>query len=176
MKEQWRPVRGYPGYEVSDLGRVRSWRLGGPYGPKRRRSPLLRKLIPNPRTGGYLYVMLSIKGKVKLRQVHVMVLEAFVGRRPAGHETRHFDRDVTNNRLKNLVWGTRREQFEDQVRHGTDTRGVRNGNAKLSSAQVKTIRRMLAHGRQGMTIARRFKVSQATITRIKKGHRYAYEG
>ncbi len=172
MKEQWRAVRGYPGYEVSDLGRVRSWRLSG-RGSRKRHSPLLRKLIPNPRTGGYLYVMLSIKGKVKLRQVHVMVLEAFVGLRPAGHETRHLKRDVTNNKLNNLVWGTPREQFEDQVRHGTDTRGERNGRAKLTNQQAKTIRRLLAAGTAGTSLTKRFGVSAATITRIKKGQRYA---
>lgn len=171
--EQWRPVVGYDGYEVSDLGRVRSWRIGGSTGGGRRAHPLIRKLIANERTGGYLYVMLSVGGKVTLRQVHVMVLEAFRGLRSDGQETRHLDDTVTNNRLKNLVWGTRQEQFDDQVRRGTDTRGERNGAAKLSSVQVKEIRRLLAAGASGVSLTKRFGVSSATITRIKKGARYA---
>jgi hypothetical protein len=102
-----------------------------------------------------------------------MVLEAFVGPRPRGFETRHLDGDITNNRLGNLKWGTRREQFKDQVLHGTDTRGERNGNAKLKHSDAEEIRRLLADGRTGTALAERFGVSQATITRIKKGQRYA---
>jgi hypothetical protein len=103
-----------------------------------------------------------------------MVLEAFVGERPAGHESRHLDGRITNNRLTNLAWGTRREQFEDQVAHRTDTRADRNGAAKLTCAQVKAIRKLIGDGVETQTrIAERFGVSQATITRIKKGQRYA---
>lgn len=169
MKEKWLPVPGFDGYEVSDQGRVRSWR--GSKGTVRR-TPLIRKLQSNTRTG-YLYVMLSGQRKLYLRQVHVMVLEAFVGLRPHGFETRHLDRDITNNRLGNLRWGTPREQFEDQVRHGTDTRGERNGGAKLKNSDAKKIRRLLTKGHAGTVLAERFCVSQATITRIKKRQRYA---
>jgi len=117
--------------------------------------------------------MLSVEKQLKLRQVHVMVLEAFVGPRSEGQETRHLDGDITNNRLTNLVWGTRRDQFADQVLHGTDTRGARNGASKLSNDQVREIRDSLAAGHKGCALAERFGVGGATITRIKKGQRYA---
>lgn len=165
--ERWRPIPGFDGYEASNLGRVRSWRAR--YG--RRTRPLIRKLIPNVRTG-YLDVMLWGK-KPRLRKVSQLILEAFVGLRPAGYETRHLDGNITNNRLDNLAWGTRRNQFDDQVRHGTDTRGERNGGAKLSHVQVRIIRRMLKAGHVQTWVAKRFGVSDATVTRIKKGQRYA---
>jgi hypothetical protein len=169
--ETWKPVVGWLGYEVSDLGRVRSWKSRG-------RStnlpdvPRIRKLQKNPKTG-YLYVMLSEKGEHQLRQVHVMVLEAFRGPCPAGMESRHLDNDETNNCLGNLVYGTRRDQFDDQVRAGTDTRGERNGAAKLTNAQAVRIRERLAAGEKGSTLAREYGVLDSTITRIKKGARYA---
>lgn len=169
--ERWRSIPGFDGYEASDHGRIRSWRPSGP-GRGRRKQPLIRKLIPNVRTG-YLDVMLSVDGKFCLRKVSQLVLEAFVGPRPPGYETRHKDRDITNNRLKNLAWGTRREQFDDQVRHGTDTRGERNGAAKLTNRQAVEIRRRLRAGERGSDLAREFGVRDSTITRIKKGIRYA---
>jgi hypothetical protein len=171
MIEQWRPVVGFDGYEVSDQGNVRSWRSSG-RARARRLQPVTRKPQLNVRTG-YLYVMLSISGKVRLRQVHVMVLEAFVGFRPEKHETRHRDGNPTNNCLSNLLWGTRRDQFEDQVRHRTDTRGERNGAAKLTNAQAIEIRKRLKKGERGSDLAREFSVRDSTITRIKKGIRYA---
>lgn len=171
--ERWRPVVGYSGYEVSDHGRVRSWRVGGKgNGDKRRAEPRLRKAVRNTRTG-YLYVMLKGPSKLKLRQVHVMVLEAFVGPRPPRSETRHLDGDSANNRLYNLKWGTRRDQFDDQVRHKTDTRGERNGAAKLTNKQAIEIRKRLKSGERGSDLAREFGVLDSTITRIKKGVRYA---
>lgn len=171
MTERWRPIPRFEGYEASDRGRVRSWRAPG-RGECRRVHPLIRKLIPNVRTG-YLDVMLSVGGELRLRKVAQLVLEAFVGLRPTGYETRHLDGNITNNRLENLAWGTRQDQFNDQVRHGTDTRGERNGASKLSSTQVREIRRLLKAGHKGSDLARRFGVGDPTITRIKKGDRYA---
>lgn len=47
-----------------------------------------------------------------------MVLRAFVGEPPAGHECRHLDGDRQNNALDNLAWGTRAENVADTIRHG----------------------------------------------------------
>ena len=113
--EVWRPIfgRGYDGYEVSDHGRVRSYRYGK--SGRRRIVPVLRKLVPSVRYG-YLTVMFFIEKKYVLRNVHQLVLEAFVGPRPTGTETRHVnDRDVTNNLLSNLEWGTHRQNEADKV-------------------------------------------------------------
>lgn len=56
--------------------------------------------------------------------VHHLVMEAFVGPRPDGIETRHLNGDPADNRLSNLVYGTKAENTKDSVRHGT----YRNGN------------------------------------------------
>jgi hypothetical protein len=104
--ETWRAVPGREGeYEVSDIGRVRS--------------------LPRERTrGGVLKMPLSTRGyrRVNLRgkavHVHQLVLEAFVGPKPAGLEARHLDDDRLNNLASNLAWGTRKENYDDAVRHG----------------------------------------------------------
>lgn len=50
--------------------------------------------------------------------VHVLVLEAFEGACPPGHEALHDNDDPTDNRLTNLRWGTRSENLLDRVRNG----------------------------------------------------------
>jgi hypothetical protein len=66
--------------------------------------------------------------------------------------------------------GSHSENVGDQIRHGTDTRGERNGQAKLTREIAESIR---ASGEQGKDLAKRYGVSQATICRTRKGLRYA---
>jgi NUMOD4 motif/HNH endonuclease len=113
--ETWRPVMGYEGlYEVSDLGRVRS--LDRMTGRRLRRGRIL-KAIPQKR-GGHLHVSLCADGTEVVRHVHRIVLEAFVGPRPDGMETRHLDGDPVNNALTNICWGTYADNRQDMLRHG----------------------------------------------------------
>jgi hypothetical protein len=149
------------------MGRVRSWRKSGTSGTFLK-EPRLRK--PVPTVYGYMTLMFLIDKKRVLRYVHHLVLEAFVGPCPPGQETRHLDGNKENNALSNLVWGTHSENVGDQIRHGTDTRGERNGQAKLTREIAESIR---ASGEQGKDLAKRYGVSQATICRTRKGLRYA---
>lgn len=106
--EEWRPVPGFPGYEVSSLGRVVS---------KRRRCPQILK--PWLDSHGYPRVGLRTDDGRALRSVHVVVATAFLGPRPDGCEVRHLDGSPLNNTPENLAWGTRSENERDKVRHGT---------------------------------------------------------
>lgn len=105
--------------------------------------------------------------------VHHMVLTAFIGPKPEGKEARHRDGDPTNNALTNLRWSTHVENEKDKIGHGTHTRGERNGGAKLTQRQADSIRRRIANGEQARSIAREMGISEATVSRIKKGLRYA---
>ena len=75
-----------------------------------------RLLQPQLDTAGYLRVAL---GRHVYRRLHNLVLLAFVGPRPDGmEEIRHLNGIRTDNRLENLVYGTRSENQLDTVRHG----------------------------------------------------------
>ena len=106
-REDWIAVTGHPGYEVSNLGNVRSWKTYGSPAPR---------LLAKSEHGGYHVVSLSRC----VRRVHRLVLEAFVGKRPAGLLTRHLDGNATNNCLDNLRYGTPSENMRDRRTHGTD--------------------------------------------------------
>src|SRR4051794_38431819 len=103
-----------PGYCVGDDGSVWScvkWSRKGliKYGE-------WRQLKPHPQSRGHCTVEL---GRDNIRFIHRLVLEAFVGPCPDGLECRHLDGDPGNNLLSNLKWGTRLENFQDSVKHGT---------------------------------------------------------
>lgn len=141
--ERWLPVPGHEGlYDVSDLGRVRSFHAGRGKG---KRGGLLR---PAP-TGVYahLCVVLCQGGEAKTRLVHQLVLEAFVGPRPEGLEALHGPGGALDNRLRNLSWDTRQKnQGRDRVRDGTSNRGERQWQSKLTEADVIECRRRYADG------------------------------
>lgn len=103
--EEWRDIEGYPGYEVSSLGRVRS-----PRG--------VLKSYLNP--DGYRSLSICRDNKRYTKRVHRLVAEAFHGPRPHGQVARHVDGDSLNNLASNLRWGSPSENVQDSLRHGTN--------------------------------------------------------
>ena len=139
--EIWKPVPEYEGlYEVSDLGRVRSLpRLPRPgTGGASNLGGCVRKL---GLVNGYLCLLLSRFGVKKNYRVSRLVLTAFVGPPPEGYEAAHRDGVSTNNNLPNLAWKTPKENQADRLCHGTDNRGERHGESKLTAEAVLEIRR-----------------------------------
>jgi len=106
---EWRTVpRTNGSYEVSDEGEVRSMRRQGTAGGT------LKPYWDD----AYAVVNLHIDREQRHHFVHRLVLEAFVG--PGdGMDGRHLDGNPGNNSLSNLAWGTRSDNVNDSVRHGT---------------------------------------------------------
>lgn len=121
-QEEWRQIPGWPGYLVSDHGRVRS--------PHSWRGQPNRILLGNPSVQGYPTVTLCSAGERRRTRVHVLVAEAFLGPRPEGQVIRHLDGNQLNNRPENLRYGTPGENERDKVRHGTHPQAARTHCAK----------------------------------------------
>ena len=122
--ETWKSIPGYEGlYEVSDLGRVRSLDRIDTAGRRCKG----RVLKPRPNEWNRYSVYLCKDGYNRIRKVHQLVLEAFVGPRPEGYEACHKNDESTDNRLDNLYWGTREQNIADQKRNGKFV--SYNGNA-----------------------------------------------
>lgn len=114
MRERWAAISGFPGYAVSDLGRVRS--LERKAGNRVIPDLVLRQEIGR---AGYPRVNIRRDGRGVNRDVHVLVLEAFVGPRPTGMEGCHEDGIRSNCAASNLRWDTPSANRLDAVRHGT---------------------------------------------------------
>jgi len=167
MQETWRPVAGWPGYEVSDRGRVRSWKQRAPgrvWAEDRSQEPHI--LRPDTRNG-YLSVVLSDKALGRQwAAIHRLVLEAFVGPAPEGAQGAHGDGDRNNNTLRNLSWKTPVANNADKRLHGTHQHGELIGTAKLTFWQVAQIRRLRAAGEPCAAVAAAFGVCRNTVTNI----------
>jgi hypothetical protein len=174
--ECWRPVPDYEGhYEVSDLGRVRSLSRAVPAGQRGGqrivRERILALVAARTRRDGQsrFIVTLHKDGAKRWARVAHLVLEAFTGPRPVGHEGRHLDCDPSNNRHVNLAWGTPEQNRADSDRLGHYHRGEQHVGAKLTTAQVAEIRRLRAAKVTGAVIAAQFNVSNVLVYAIEKG-------
>jgi hypothetical protein len=167
--ETFRVIPDFPGYRVSDRGRVQScWKRGGIVSLMTDEWSDRKLELTKP---GYLMVGLVRDGKIYKRFVHVCVLEAFIGPCPEGMECRHLDGVKLNNHISNLQWGTKQENMADRKRHGHDPYrpGELNPLAKLTEEQVAEIRRLAAEGVPQKDIAPRFGVNPGTISQIVGG-------
>lgn len=153
--ERWLPVTDWPGYEVSDLGRVRSWK-GGQTSPRLLRAHACRR--------GYHRVQLCCRSQRRTMLVHRLVLMAFVGASPEGHECRHLNGDPSDNRLANLAWGTSAENERDKRSHGTIG----------TSISEETARDILAYEGTHAEARRAFGVSYLVAYRIRTGARWKH--
>lgn len=171
-KEVWAPVPGFNGaYEVSSLGAVRSW-ANGSWG--RREVPRAVKLIVDSR--GYPKVGLYANGSKCSQHVHVLVLLAFVGPRPLDAVACHANDIRTDNRLANLRWDTRTENWADGMRNGGAVlNGVRS-RAKLTREDLKRVKEMFANGKSNREIGRAFNISASRISDIRNGKAYTLPG
>ena len=163
--ERWLPVVGFPLYDVSDFGRVRSWAVRFKPPGTRAAEPRLVALSPAGRCG-HLTVGFGSNPQVR-KGVHVVVLSTFVGPCPVGMECRHLDGDPTNNRLDNLAWGTPLQNQHDRRRHGTAGR-------KLKEKQVLEIKERLAAGETVKELVAEYGVSPTTINNIRHGVIWSY--
>jgi HNH endonuclease/NUMOD4 motif len=170
--EVWRPVVGFESrYIVSNHGRVKALeRVVVRSTSKPYTVPECFIKTP-PNKYGYPECAPQTKGNVRTRLVHQMVLEAFVGPAKPGQVCRHLDGNPGNSRLDNLAWGTMAENSQDTIRHGRVKRGEDVHSAKLTEAQVTAIR---ADSRPQQSIARDYGVTQAHVSRIKSGERWAH--
>ena len=161
VEEEWRAIPGYDGYEVSNLGRVRSWRS--------RKEPVYLKPNPTGKQRKYLQVALYAEKRQHMFYVHVLVLTVFIGPKLEGMEACHNNGICTDNRLTNLRWGTNAENVEDRRIHGTVATGERHGFAKLTDTTAALALELLAHGVSHRTIAASLGVEKTAITSINLG-------
>lgn len=165
-EEEWRPVVGFDGYEVSSFGRVRSWKRCGS-GPPRAMTAWTEK-------DGYLMVNLRKDGKHWGRMVHRLVLEAFVGPCPEGLIACHGDGNPSNAHIGNLRWDSYTANAIDSIKHGTRPRGSVNPAALLVEQDVLAIVERLGRGEKQVHLAPEYGVSVASIGAIKSGKTWGW--
>jgi hypothetical protein len=168
--EIWKPIPSAPFLEASSLGRIRALKAAHRNGAGERvieyRIPRLLSTVPNNK--GYMLVGVAFPRPRRVRSVHTLVLEAFVGPRPNGLEAAHLDGDHTNNAAANLAWVSKAENAFHRVLHGTSGKGEESAVSKLSSSDVYEIRNGFGDwlGNNKTEIAKRYGVSRGCVNHV----------
>lgn len=143
-------------FEVSSFGRVRNTR-----------TKKLRKLTERKKDGRLVVSLSNGSAKHHTYLVHRLVNLAFHGSPKSDQESRHLDGDDKNNYFNNLKWGSSQENSDDMMEHGTASRGSARPDAKLSEADVISIRRLdKKRTWTHIRIAERFGVCRSVVTNI----------
>ena len=147
MEEIWKPIEGYPGYEISNLGRIKSFKINKKEGQITTGVLTVR---------GYLTKRLFNEAGYKNFYVHRLVAQAFLPNPNNLPEINHKDENKLNNCLDNLEWcdrqynvryGTRNERTsQSMLCHPSLSKGVysidKNGNkewyASIGEAERQT--------------------------------------
>jgi hypothetical protein len=176
MEENWKAIPGYEGlYEASDLGRVRSLDrvVFTQSGISRRIKGKLLKPI-TCKDDLRQQVSLCKDYCVTVIRLHHVIMLTFVGNRPEGLVTCHYDGNPSNNALSNLRYDTASSNMKDAVRHGTANLGERCPSAKLTAEQVLEIRCRLEMGEKVAIISQSFGISHQQISKIKNRTRWQH--
>ena len=157
-------IKGYEGlYRITKDGRVWSYHMND------------FKATSNHR--GLEYIMLHKDGIKKWHSVSVLVLEAYICKKPFPDAVAmHIDSIPSNNNVDNLRWGTNEEVMSRTAR------GEKNYHTMLKDADVRKIREMYAAGQIGRgkkgerytltEVGKMFGISRPAVWRII--HRYTW--
>jgi hypothetical protein len=173
MTEEWRDVVGYEDlYQVSSLGRLfaKARTSPGRFGATQKRKAHMMSAYVDKTSTGYVSASIRRDGISKKVNIHVLVLEAFVGPRPSpSHEACHCDGNRANAALSNLRWDTASANKTDMILHGTHPAGERSGKAKLTAELTNWIKES---GQSSKTVAHAIGVAPSTIRAVRIGQNW----
>lgn len=106
-EETWRDIPGFPDYQASNLGRVRSRKWG---------TWKVLRPTEHSRTG-YLVVSLRVDGRYIARSVHRLIAATYLGE-AAGRDVNHKNGDKQDNTIANLEYLSRGDNHRHAYRTG----------------------------------------------------------
>ena len=162
--EEWRPVPGFPRYEASSLGRVRSV----PYVDGKGHLRKQRMITPQANHGHWTVALVrSVGAKQEKLPLGRVVLEAFGYRSNEKEIVLHGARGRDCNELSNLSFGSyTQNNGVDRRRDGTALASCGHPRTHLSEADVRQIRSMRGKMTQE-EIGRLFSIDQTTVSNIQ---------
>ena len=165
--EEWKPVQDWDSYEISSWGRVRNVKTTN-----------ILSLKPTDKYG-HLAVTLVRNGSQqrgtdrKDFKVHRLVALAFINNPDPKKNTeiRHLNGIAWDNTVNNLAWGTRQDNINDAINHGTMSH-INSTQAKLNYDIASYIRSLPYERGMDKKLAIEYNVSRETIRDIRKNKKW----
>jgi len=169
---EWKHIEGFPNYEISTDGLVRSLC---------KKTPQILKPAINMR--GYQRVNLYKDKAAYPKSVHRLVAEAFIPNPDNKSQVNHKDGDKTNNTVSNLEWATPSENIKhayDSLHKVSYLKGymskvisgdIKHPRASLTPSQVQEIRQSKDNN---CVLAKRYSVDRKTIRNARNKVTYSY--
>lgn len=120
---EWKKIKGFNNYEVSNEGEVRNIDTG--------------KVLKQEDNRGYLRVILYVNGKKTHKKIHRLVAEAFIPNPDNKPQVNHIDENKKNNSVGNLEWATAKENSN----YGTRTQRIIN-NTEWKKSNTEHLQRL----------------------------------
>lgn len=176
--ERWKPLR-FPGwkqlrnrYALSSKGRIASYK-----------TDLLAdgKLLKGSITTGYSTLNLHRPAHKGTLYIHRELAKLFLRKPSAKHRyVLHLNHLKQDNDIRNLSWATAEEMVVHQQKSPAriayrEKQSHKTSGLKLTAKQVREIKRILEDKNRKITIrllARKYRVSEMTIYRIKSGENW----
>ncbi|GAA0495178.1 hypothetical protein Ade02nite_19090 [Paractinoplanes deccanensis] len=139
------------------------------YGPK-------GKPVGSKDTRGYVQIDGRTRG-YGLQSAHRLIWQAANGPIPDGLEVNHKNGIKADNRISNLELLTRQGNIQHAYQTGLKSNRVdKHPNRKLSSVDVRAIRRLIAAGISCSELSNRFSVTVQTIYHIRSRKTWSHLG
>ena len=161
---EWRRIKKFPNYEVSEFGDVRRCVDG----VTRKKGYVLKGSINQD---GYRAYTLDTKHHALAHRL--VAMEFLPTPHPGMDQVAHGDGSKTNNHFSNLRWTDTAGNQADAARHGT-RKGSRNGRSKLTEADVRRCIILHKSGTRVCDLARRYNVSWTAMSYALTGENWGH--
>ena len=122
--KNWKKIKGFDKYEISDFGNVRSFYY-------KKLKIIKHKIDKN----GYIYIQLFLDKKIYYKKIHRLVMQHFSSETEK-ETVNHIDGNKKNNCIINLEWATRSENNKHAYSIGLKVQNAEHLKKKIKVTKI----------------------------------------
>ena len=155
--EEFRDLKGFENYQISNLGRIYS---------KKRRTCLKVKRLGN---SGYYQVRLSKDGSYVYKNLHRLIAETFIPNPNNLRTVNHINGNKLDNRISNLEWAD-----DSTQQHHAYLTGLKHSTQHILSEQeiLEVYKKYFENNQSIYSLAKEYNTREQQIAKLVKGQRH----
>ena len=155
--EEFRDLKGFENYQISNLGRIYS---------KKRRTCLKVKRLGN---SGYYQVRLSKDGSYVYKNLHRLIAETFIPNPNNLRTVNHINGNKLDNRISNLEWAD-----DSTQQHHAYLTGLKDSTQHVLSEQeiLEVYKKYFENNQSIYSLAKEYNTRKQQIAKLVKGQRH----